>query len=250
MTEYEQARKKRRLRGRLLLAGLLLLVLSALACALYIVATRFKVSSIYVEGNRHYTDEEIIRYVMDGPLGKNSLYLSLKYKNKGVTGVPFVETMDVSILTPTSIKISVYEKSIAGFVQYLDNYMYFDKDGIVVECSYDKTPGIPQVSGLSFDHVVLYEPLPVGNEEIFNRILDMTQLLGKYELTADKLHFSSDYEMSLYFGNVRVLLGDESEIDEKLMLLQTILPELTDKKGRLDLSEYDENNKSVTFEPE
>ena len=43
-------------------------------------------------------------------------------------GVPFVEKMDVSVVDPHTIKIEVYEKALAGYVEYLGHYMYFDKD--------------------------------------------------------------------------------------------------------------------------
>ena len=68
----------------------------------------YTIRNVYVEGNIHYTQEEIQEIVMDGPLGDNSLYLSLKYKNKGIEDIPFVDVMDVSILSPDTIKITVY----------------------------------------------------------------------------------------------------------------------------------------------
>lgn len=46
-----------------------------------------------------------------------------------------MDVMNVSILAPDTIKITVYEKALAGYVKYLDTYMYFDKDGYVVESS-------------------------------------------------------------------------------------------------------------------
>ena len=57
---------------------------------------------------------------MSGPLGNNSLYLSLKYRDRGIQDVPFVDVMNVSILAPDTIKITVYEKALAGYVKYLD----------------------------------------------------------------------------------------------------------------------------------
>jgi cell division protein FtsQ len=116
---------------------------------------------------------------MNGRLGDNSLYLSFKYKNKDITDIPFVDVMNVDILSPDTIKITVYEKALAGYVSYMDNCMYFDKDGYVVESSTIKTAGVPQITGLTFDHVVLGEPLISGNTEIFNEILEVTKLLNK-----------------------------------------------------------------------
>ena len=116
----------------------------------------------------HYTEDQIKSFVMEGFLGNNSLYLSLKYKNKGVENIPFVDVMDVSILSPDTIKITVYEKALAGYVKYLDTYLYFDKDGYVVESSSIKTVGVPQITGLEFDHIVLGEPLPVEDQTVFD----------------------------------------------------------------------------------
>ena len=95
-----------------------------------------------------------------------------------------MDVMNVSILAPDTIKITVYEKALAGYVKYLDTYMYFDKDGYVVESSGIRTQGVPQITGLTFNHIVLGEQLPVENPEVFAGIMDMTKLLNKYQLTA------------------------------------------------------------------
>ena len=65
--------------------------------------------------------------------------------------------------------------------------MYFAKDGYVVESSGIRTQGVPQITGLTFNHIVLGEQLPVENPEVFAGIMDMTKLLNKYQLTADKI---------------------------------------------------------------
>ncbi len=237
-------------RRRLLLILGICFVLAIISAVLIFLWEYFKVETYRVEGNYHYTDEEIIRMIRDSPLADNSLYLWLKYRDKEVRNIPFIEKMVISIVSPEEVKITVYEKSLAGFVQYLDNYMYFDKDGIVVECSVIKTAGVPQVTGLSFDHVILYEPLPVERKEVFAKILDATQMLDKYALSATKIHFDDNYAMSIYFDGVRVDLGEDQNVDEKLILLRNILPELEGRKGRLDLSEYAGDEHSVTFGPD
>lgn len=228
----------------------ILLVFVALAAALLYVERNYRIKNVYVDGNVHYTDEEIMDIVMAGTLGNNSLYLSVKYKNKGIEGIPFVEMMDVSILSPDTIRITVYEKALAGYVEYLGHYMYFDKDGTIVESSESKTVGIPQVTGLSFDYVVMYEPLPVEDKAVFETILDMTQLLNKYSLSADRLYFDTDYSMTIYFGDVKAAVGIGDNINEKVMLLQSILPDLEGKSGTLHLESYTEETSNVTFEPD
>ena len=199
-----------------------------------------------MEGNIHYTNEEIIEMVIgDGMYGNNSLFLSLKYRDKGIDNVPFIQTMDVTVETKDTIRITVYEKALAGYVAYLGRYVYFDKDGIVVETSLEKTEGIPQVTGLKFDHVILHEQLPVEKPEVFADILNITQQLDKYSMSADKIYFDADYQVTLLFGEARVALGNDIYIEEKIMKLQYILPDLLGKSGILDMREYSEDTKFV-----
>ena len=241
-------RNKKRVGIKILLAAV---IVAALLGAAYYVIHTYTVKTVYVEGNVHYTEDEIKSFVMDGPLGNNSLYLSMKYKNKGVENIPFVDVMDVSILAPDTVKITVYEKALAGYVKYLDTYMYFDKDGYVVECSNVRTAGVPQITGLTFDHMVLGELLPIDNPEVFGTILNLTKLLNKYELSADKIYFHTSGDITVYFGDVRVALGkDQTGLEDKIMLLPNFLKELEGKSGTLQMEKYDEGNGKFTFKPD
>ena len=233
--------------------GFVILISILIACILggllYLRET-YTVQTVYVEGNVHYTEEEIRSIVMDGPLGDNSLYLSLKYKQKGVENIPFVDVMDVRILAPDTIKITVYEKALTGCIKYMDTYMYFDKDGYLVENSGIRTEGVPQITGLSFDYMVLGEQLPVQNEEIFEQILNITKLLSKYHLTTDKIHFQESGEITLYFDRIKVMLGKDSDsLEDKFMRLPEFLDNLQGKSGILQMDSAESNGK-YTFKPD
>ena len=106
------------------------------------------------------------------------------------------------------------------------------------------------ITGLHFDYVRLYEKLPVEKEEVFQQILNLTQLLGKYEINADKIYFDHDMNVTLYFGQARVQIGGAENIDEKIMQLSVMVPAIEGKSGVLDMSDFDENTKSLTFEPD
>ncbi|MCH5340248.1 MAG: FtsQ-type POTRA domain-containing protein [Acetatifactor sp.] len=227
------------------------LVLAAVLGTGYYVASTYTVNTVYVEGNVHYTEDEIKNIVMEGPFGNNSLYLSMKYKNKGVEGIPFVDVMDVTILAPDTVRITVYEKVLTGYVKHLGSYLYFDKDGYVVESSSVKTAGVPQITGLSFDHVAVGEALPVDNPEVFSRILNITKLLEKYKLNAENIFFHKSGDITVYFGNVKVALGsDSATLEDKLMMLPGLLPNLEGMSGTLQMQTYVESGGRYTFQPD
>lgn len=235
-------------RSLYIIAGIIIFLIVGAAIALNYVIDNYHVTNIYVSGNVHYTNEEIIDMVITDKLSHNSLYLSMKYRDKSIEGVPFVEKMDVDIISPDTIRINVYEKAVAGYIAYLGHYMYFDREGIVVESSTEPSEDIPQVLGLNFDYVILYEKLPVEKESVFSEILDITKLLDKYNLKANSIFFDSSYNVYLYFGDVQVSLGTNEFIDEKIIQLQYILPNLEGKKGILEMKDFDEDTKNITFE--
>jgi len=240
----------RRKKFGLVLAAVLFLLLLLLGAGAYIRGV-YTVRTVYVEGAVHYTEDEVKSLVMKGPLGDNSLYLAFKYKNRGLEGIPFVDVVDVNILSPDTIKIIVYEKTLTGCVRHLDTYIYFDRDGYVVESSSIKTVGVPQITGLEFDHLVAGEKLPVEDSEIFNSILNITKLLQKYELISDKIHFKRSGEITLYFADIKVELGnDNAALEDKLMLLPEFLSRLVGQCGTLQMQNYDGDSGKYTFRPE
>lgn len=235
------------LKIRLIIAlGIIVVLLSVV----YFLLIHYEVRNVVVEGNKHYSSKEIQDMVMTGYLGDNSLYLSMKYKNKEISDIPFIETMDIIVTSNDTIKIMVYEKSLAGFVEYLGRYMYFDNDGVVIEAAKVPTKGIPQVTGLEFDHIVLYEKLPVDNDAIFQDILTITKLLNKYNMICEKIQFDANYQITLGYGKVKVNIGKLENLEEKLMQLPYILPSLEGESGTLDLQNYTSDKKSITFEKE
>ncbi len=246
-------RKKRKLNmtggsGLLIKCVLIAAVLLLIAGGVIWFLNAFRITSVMVEGNIHYSTDQITEMVMNSDFSNNSVFLSMQYHNKSITDVPFVERIDVSVVDRQTVKITVYEKALAGYVQYLGSYMYFDKDGIVVESSNIITPGIPEVSGLKFNHVVLHEALPVENDAIFQEILNITNLLNKHGLSATKIQFDSLYDVSLHFGKVRVIMGEDADMDQIIMHLTGILPHLEGKSGVLHMENFSESNTDITFE--
>lgn len=236
--------RRRRLKHRIIATIILLCILGAIGFWL----SYYKVRNIQVTGNTRYTNDEITEMVTGGLLSDNSIVLSIKYRNKQITDVPFIEQMDVTVITHDTIKITVYEKSLAGYVTYLGTNFYFGRDGTVVESSREVVEGVPRILGLSFDHIALYEQLPVEDPDIFGRILNVTQLLSKYDLTADSIYYDSSGNMTIYFGDVKVAMGGDDYTDEKLSNVAQILPNLDGRgAGTLKMSSYTPSTKYITY---
>ena len=239
-------RKKRHILRNILIVFVILSILAIGAG--YAAVTYFRVKQISFEGTQRYTDDELKEYIFGDNTNINSLKLGydLKHNYKKVT-IPFIETYEILMDYPDKVKVTLYEKSIVAYIIYKDNYMYFDKDGIVVETSKEQVLDVPLVDGLAFDSVVLYSLLPVGDEEVFNTILDLSQNLQKYDLAVDKIHFNDDLSIVLYIGDVRIDFGYGNHLSEKLHELKQMASKLEGLSGVLDMENYTEDSEYITF---
>ena len=128
--------------------------------------------------------------------------------------------------------------------------MFFDKDGIIVESSTKLPEGIPLVCGLQFDSMQLYSKLAVKDDKVFNTILSITQFLDKYSVDVDKIQFDKNYNIIIYKGDIKILLGDGSNIGERIYRLSLVMNKFEGLKGTLYLDDFDENNGDILFKKE
>lgn len=207
----------------------------------------FRIENIEIQGNNKYSDDEMIEYIFKNDMDKNpfAFYLKTKFGKQEV--IPFVDEYDVEIKSLNSVKITIYEKKIIGYVQYKGINMYFDKDGTIVESSQEKIENVPRITGLKFDYIILDELLPVENKQVFNQILNITQALSKYSVGVDKLFISDKKEVTLYMQEVVVELGNDIDMNEKIRNLADMLPNLQGLSGTLHMQNYNESGNGYTF---
>lgn len=198
-------------------------------------------------GSEKYTDEELASYLFTDRKSSNPFVFLFRSKFGECVEIPFIEAYDVELKGLNEYEVTFYEKSLVGYVEYMGSYKYFDKDGIVVESSSRLIEGVPYVTGIEVDYIVLHSKLPVDDEEVFDLLLDLTQLLTKYEINVEKINISEDLEMKLYLGSVRVELGTKEDLSDKIMDLKDIMPNLEGISGVLDMKIYDANGNGYTL---
>lgn len=229
----------------------LIVVLTALA-VLFILglsfAGVFRVRQVTVTGNAYYTKEEVVDLLLDEGSLQNTLLVYLRYKYQEHPEIPFIDDFEVTMDSWQSLKIRVYEKNMVGYVRYLGQDVYFDKDGIVVESSTQELEGIPQISGVTFDSLAIHQPLSVEDPTIFDTILSITKLLTKYDLDPDEIRFGAGGELFLQLGDVKVALGTGENLDEKISRLKQLEEDLKDKSGTLHMENYTDETTHISLE--
>ncbi len=229
-----------------------LIVVLAVLAVLFILglsfAGVFRVRQVTVTGNAYYTKEEVVDLLLDEGSLQNTLLVYLRYKYQEHPEIPFIDDFEVTMDSWQSLKIRVYEKNMVGYVRYLGQDVYFDKDGIVVESSTQELEGIPQISGVTFDSLAIHQPLSVEDPTIFDTILSITKLLTKYDLDPDEIRFGAGGELFLQLGDVKVALGTGENLDEKISRLKQLEGDLKDKSGTLHMENYTDETTHISLE--
>ena len=215
------------------------------ATAILVLSVR--IQTITVSGSSRYSAQQAEKLLFSGRMGKNSVIAYIRDRLNPHKQIPFVEDYKIVFHGPFHAEVIIYDKSIVGYVSYMSSYMYFDREGIVVESSGRKLEGIPWITGMD-----LYQPLPVADRRIFEEILNLTQQLSLYEIQADQIRFDAYNQPVLTIGQMEVILESMGNIDSKLSVLNDILtdqPQLRGIRGTLELGDYSETNDraGITF---
>ncbi len=210
-------------------------------------ASTFTVKDIQVSGCE-IVDEQIVADTVkrETPLG-NTLLLCLKGKLNQLDDIPFISKMDIEYTGKHSVSVTVYEKSMAGCVEYMNSYVYFDKDGVVLDASDQMVDGVPCIKGLTFSQWEMGEKLPISDEKKFQSILTITQLVEKYGLEIDGIKFTAENEIILTHKDITIELGEGEYLAVQMMNLGNILANLEGMSGTLYMKDFDSVNTTASF---
>lgn len=243
-------RKKRR-RKKLWRVILTAFLVAAFVAALgaVLIWKVFVVKDVSVKGNEIYTDKQIEDWVLDKEYSWNSLYVYFENKLNKTEEIPFVESLQIRLKSPQKLEINVVEKGILGYlyVPSLGKNAYFDKDGFVVELSSEIIDGVNKISGLSVKSAELYKKLSISdNNKLLRTLLSVTQLLKKYDCVPEIIYIQ-DGNVWLIYGQIQVNLGGGTNLNEKILRMDQILPQLDGMSGTLHVETWSETNTDIYF---
>ena len=259
--------------GKALLAAMVLGILSALLSFI----NYYSLQNVTVLGNVHYTEEEIRAEVTKGIFGKNTWAVSHLKSSFMPDDMELIDQIDVTMKDHHTLQITVQERQLIGYVQYLDCNLYFDSEGRVMDSvireeengtvtadgesealtaeAVGKTATsfvaamkeAPLITGLSFTHAQLHEILPVSDDSVFYTILGIARMINKYDINPDAVNFDENMQITLTYGNLTVNLGKDELIEEKLTRMAAILPSIEGKSGILHMEDYTSGTQNIVF---
>lgn len=245
----ETRRRKFEINKRLLAA---VLVLCAFVGGLIAFFQVFYITEVRVEGNQRYTDEEIKNLCMYGPLSRNSILMSTFQNHIDLSGEAFLDHVTVEYIDRNTILLRVTEEKLVGVFVINGYYYYFNQFGEVTEVLVEKDEEegkfVPEVSGLGASNIGLGHVIEFERPEALNTVSAIRTITDRYGTCPDKVEFDADLDITLTYGDITVLLGQDDLLEEKLIRVDAILPSLTEYKGTLHLETFTRDTENIVFD--
>lgn len=214
---------------------------------LVIIFGAFRLRDVEVIGNYYYSSDDIKQMILKGPLGHNTLFLKYKYMGPQRELLPLIEEVDIDLESPYKIVIKVYEKDMIGYLQKDGEFLYIDKDGILVEKTMVPIKNMMSMEGVEVSDALLYKKVKTAQPNQMQYARQINEMLKNHKIKPDRLIFDVQ-KMTLMYQDTRIELGSADYLQEKLTVLVSIFDKIEGQAGTLHMEEYTNITKTVTFE--
>ncbi len=238
--EYFKPRRRRKTG----VSGLLTFLIVVIA-VIFMMSIFFRVSDIQVEGNEHYTDEEIIKAI-DIEQGDN-LFLFDRFAaiSRVFAKLPYVEQVSVDRSLPNKVTISVVECKALAYLQVGDEEWTIDHScKILGKAAEGELESLIPIFGVNPGTLMIGEKLLTadGDEALVDYIAQVLYQLQERGMATmvNKIDFSNPYAVKISYGNGKYIinLGGSSNVEYKFGMIVSVMSQLKDGDvGTIDVSD-------------
>lgn len=175
----------------------------------------FTIDAIVVQGNSHYTAEEIINMGHASP-GRNIIYkANIKETTEYLENNPYIKHAEVKRRLPSTLVIKVTERQERLAFKYDDDYLIMDEDGILLK----KTRNVPKttlVKGLVVSKIKLGEKIGTEDSKRMDKVIQIIKTMIKSDLFFVSIDISDEKEIKAYIYDTLVVKANYDSLIENM----------------------------------
>ena len=248
-TKAEEAGTSLRALGKLFsIRNLILMLFAALTISAALILMLFNFEKAVVYGNTMYDQKQIEHFITQGRLGENTFVMALKYHNRTVEGLPFVDRIDIDIVNPSTVRVNITEKPLDARVSYGETEVYLSKEGIIQTVSYRTNENTTVVKGLQVVDPETGTRVEAKNQTGLDNTLKLLNVMDRYDLHADSIDVDDLGNLTVTFGDVSVKVG-KSEYDIKMYKIHQICKYFKGRSGIISMTGSDYAGENIVLSP-
>ena len=205
----------------------LILILLIIAIIFVLSSSLFNIKSINVLNNNILSNEDIIS-LSNINIGQNIFKINKNASIDHLKENAYIEEVNISRKLPNTLEINIKERKRKYMLQFADSYVYINNQGYMLELSTEKLD-LPIITGFKTDlsNVKPGERLEVDDLKKLDMVIKIVEtanvnnignLITKVEVSDEK-----NYVVELGTENKRAYLGDCSNLNTRMLNLQTIV---------------------------
>lgn len=235
VSEYIERKKKSKRRKKIVLFTAFFLLLLVLFLAK---APIFNVRKVEYSNNKIIKSEEL--YKLYEPLGVNIFFIDNKVVEENLKKNPYIDSVKIIKKMPNKLTIQIKEKAVTYCVEDGKQKYILSNDLSVLESRAD-------VKDLNLTLLINPKPdvLKIGKTvysdsrriEIGKKLASLIER-NQSKITFDKFDMGDPNKLIIYHGDVKIFLGSDDELENKLNKGINILQDdvVNIKKGTIDVS--------------
>lgn len=211
---------------------------------IFVMSVFFRITNIQVEGNSHYSDEEIIRAI-DIEEGDNLFFFDrFAALSRVFAKLPYIEEVSVERSLPNKVIITVTESQALAYLVLGDEMWTIDHSCKVLgKATEEELSGLIAVEGVNPGTLLIGEQLQTkdGDAELVDylaQVLDQMEGRGLYT-QVNSIDFSDKNNVTFNYGEkYTVKLGGSSKTEYKFGMLVSVMSQLlAGDVGVIDVSD-------------
>ena len=219
---------------------------------IFVMSLLFRVSDIQVEGNTHYTDEEIIRAI-DIEEGDNLFFFNRFAAFARVySKLPYIENGSVERQLPNKVIITVEETTALAYLELGDEQWTLDRNCKVLgKAAAGETASLIPIVGIQPGTLLIGEQMQTEDQDrelvdFVAEVLSQIEERGLYS-EVSRVNFANPRSPEFSYGNkYTVVLGSRNNLEHKFGMFVTVLGKLKEGDvGVIDVSD----GKTAHFSP-
>ncbi len=189
LRERKEERRRKRRRRRNAFAVFLLLIICGIAAYFAGTSAFFDVKHVKVEGNRHFSAEEIVD-MSKAKKGQNIFAFNKKGVIKNLNSYSYIKNVKVKRKLPATVIFLVTERTPAAAVTYGERYIVLDDEGFVLEKTREE-PQLTLLSGMTVKRMEEGKSLKVEESDVLEDTLKMLNIMKKNDLFFKKIEMTN-----------------------------------------------------------
>ncbi len=206
----------------------------------------FNIQEIEIAGNKEL-NKDIVESLSNLNKGQNIFQFMNKQVEMKIKENPYIENVEIRRKIPNKVQIKIEERQKEFNIEFMNSYAYIDKQGNILEIGENKLE-LPVIQGIKMQE----DDIKAGNrlkKEDLEKLETVNQIINLWEINKVGNQITSidvtnklEYTMIIEKEKKKVYLGDNSNLNDKILWTQAIINDNKNIEGEIFVN-GDLNNK-------